>query len=467
MARWALALSRGDSCDPVVYVAARFIERHMLECKANGILVLSPEQVGPARPTATEQPNSRTRTRRILRRIPGVSRLARGWLRFQSLLSVRARSATLAREIEYIRQLVREQRIDVLLLAESSPDHGAAAYIEAGRREGIPVVTAPIEQGGAHHYAEGYLSAVSLSLARPINRIVAALYPHWVIAHKRHRLLRTEVPVLLALEWAGLAPPHPWQLVGNLEDMVAVDSEATFYFYMLEGVPAGQMTVVGRPEHDIMADVRNNRSLLRTSLDERLGLDPGRPLILSPLVQDHYLSGRPECDFQKYDEMADFWVRSLVETGWNVVLSLHPGHTFARDPRSWRYLEESGARIASDDIASLIPLCDIYAAAGSTTIQWAIACAKPVINYDIYRYGAPMAMYRGAPGVLSTQEKYGFTELLRRLTSDKEYHADIARRQSLCAEQWGVLDGRAAERLALLFRRLRGDRSGNPEALQD
>ncbi len=35
---------------------------------------------------------------------------------------------------------------------------------------------------------------------------------------------------------------------------------------------------------------------------------------------------------------------------------------------------------------SLVPLCSLYVASVSATIRWAIACGKPVVNYDVYRF---------------------------------------------------------------------------------
>ena len=43
-------------------------------------------------------------------------------------------------------------------------------------------------------------------------------------------------------------------------------------------------------------------------------------------------------------------------------------------------------RIAARKTSELVPLCDLYVASVSSTIRWAIACGKPVVNYDVYRY---------------------------------------------------------------------------------
>jgi hypothetical protein len=456
MARWAYSLKDLPQIEPIVYITSRQTDRHMDGCRERGITVLSKfsssAQDRPVlRSDGTAVESSATGSffqsvRRTLGRALSVIPFLGSYRR------IRLQMATMSAEIASAQDLIREHRIDVVVLAESTSDYGAPLFIEAAHRQGLPVITAPIEQASSHHYAETYSTASHLSLSRPWNRAVAGFYPRWVITHKGRQSVRAPAEPLLALEWSDLAPPNPWALVGNREDVVVVDSEASFHHYLGEGVPREMMTVVGRGEHDIMARILSDVAAQKAAFYDRLKLDPKRPLLLSPLVQEHYVSGRPQCDFQSYPEMVDFWVSSLgALTTHNIVVSLHPGHTFERDPKEWKYLEKQGITLCTEDLSTLIPLCDIYVAAGSTTVQWAVACGKPVVNYDVYRYETPMILYRSAPGVLSTQEQEEFVALLRRLTTDAVYSAQIARDQSRFAENWGKLDGGAGRRFAAVI----------------
>ena len=117
-----------------------------------------------------------------------------------------------------------------------------------------------------------------------------------------------------------------------------------------------------------------------------------------------------------------------------------------------QYIEQWGVKIARDNTAALIPLCDVYVASISATIQWAIACGKPVLNYDVYRYH--YNDYLGVDGVIAVEDREQFLAALRQLTGDPAYYREIAARQAGFAERWGKLDGRAGERLLQLFERL-------------
>ena len=63
--------------------------------------------------------------------------------------------------------------------------------------------------------------------------------------------------------------------------------------------------------------------------------------------------------------------------------------------------------------AELVPLCDVFVASISSTIRWAIACGKPVVNYDVYRYR--YTDFIGVEGVLTCEEQDEFVSVLRRL----------------------------------------------------
>ena len=145
-----------------------------------------------------------------------------------------------------------------------------------------------------------------------------------------------------------------------------------------------------------------------------------------------------------------FWVATLTErTDWNLVLRLHP-----RMPREqFAFLEEIGGRITDEDTAHLVPLCNLYVASVSATIRWAIACGKPVVNYDVYRFG--YTDYTGVPGVFTVNEKQAFVDIIQSLTNDPARLAAAAAAQDAVREQWGRFDGGAAVRfLALVDRKL-------------
>lgn len=102
----------------------------------------------------------------------------------------------------------------------------------------------------------------------------------------------------------------------------------------------------------------------------------------------------------------------------------------------------------------MVPACDIYVASISSTIRWAIACGKPVVNYDVYRYR--YTDFLRVPGVLATEEQDEFRRLVRRLIEDVDYRKEVADTQAGQSSYWGMLDGRVGDRVLDVVQRLCG-----------
>ncbi len=95
-----------------------------------------------------------------------------------------------------------------------------------------------------------------------------------------------------------------------------------------------------------------------------------------------------------------------------------------------------------------IGLCDLYVASISATIRWAIASGIPVINYDIYKFN--YQDYIGVQGVMTVFNFNDFSSALHMLTSDSDYLATLGAAQKKHAAEWGLIDGKFAERFHAL-----------------
>jgi hypothetical protein len=124
-----------------------------------------------------------------------------------------------------------------------------------------------------------------------------------------------------------------------------------------------------------------------------------------------------------------------------------------------RHIEGSNIRIAPRKTAHLVPLCDLYVASISSTIRWAIACGKPVINYDVYRYR--YTDFLSVPGVIATEERDEFQALIKRFADDKAYLTQIATQQRAVAGRWGRLDGNSSQRIVELLAAQAASKAGS------
>ena len=352
-----------------------------------------------------------------------------------------------------VKAFLRRVQAEVLILGGDMVGYDTAVYIQAAHALKIPamIVSSTMDNGQAQ--AESYFPDPKHSLRPLMNRFAGRLYPHWVRDWRGKKLIRMPWGRVLAMEWLGLAPPLPWVAGSGSADAIAVESEAMVQFYTAAGLPRRQLVNTGSLTDDMLAAAAQEAPARKAALCRELGLPADRPMLLSALPPDqlYMLGGRPQCDFQTYPALVEFWVRSLAALkGWNIVVLLHPSVPY----EDMRYIEDWGVKIARQPTAEVVPLCDLYVTSVSSTIRWAIACGKPVVNYDVYRYHYEGFMH--VKGVLYTEEQAGFEELLARLTTDSAFLQQIAQAQAQAAPDWGFLDGRTGQRMLHLLDSLIG-----------
>jgi glycosyltransferase involved in cell wall biosynthesis len=357
------------------------------------------------------------------------------------------------RQLQLARRTIEELRVDLLLLAEDNVEYGTGAFLRACRERGVPSVIVPYALAGPEEPAEVYWDQSPHRLHTLSNCFLAWMYPHWVHEHRGRKLVRLPARRALPIEWLKIGQPLPWVMNGSHADVLAVESQFMFNYYQRYGVPAEKMVITGALSDDTLKSHQDEAERTRQELCRELRLDPSKPILLCALPPVHSGSCRWGDDFAGYKEMLACWVDALERTvGWNLVLSLHPSMSYEH----WKHLErrrgDRGPRIARRDTAQLVPLCSLYVASISSTIRWAIACGKPVLNYDVYRFG--FTDFSSAPGVVTVEEKADFLKALLRFTSDKAYLEEIRARQRSCMHDWGTLDGQSARRLLDLFDQL-------------
>ena len=356
----------------------------------------------------------------------------------------------LTRAIADGRGLIRAHRPDVVLLGGNNPGYNTAGLIEGAHREGVPTVLVPSTMSNGLEEAEVYAGDPRYHVSNPPARLVASLFPHWTIEHKTHRLLRCPPGRALAMELLSLAPPQPWAFNSGFADAIAAESEAMIDYAASAGLPRDAMVLTGSPSDDAMARIRVQAKRLRAELYGDLGLASGRPMLLTALPPNFLYvdGGRPQCDFQDYEAIVKFWIDTLADQdNFNVVVALHPSVKID----TMRHIEAANVRIAARRTSELVPLCDLYVASVSSTIRWAIACGKPVINYDVYRYR--YTDFVNLEGVLVIEEQDEFRDTVKRLTSEPGELARLRECQKAAAPRWGFLDGHCSDRILQLLER--------------
>jgi hypothetical protein len=439
----ASRFQRTGEYEPRMYFANRYpgLQRDIERCAREQVSVIGDADSERAA-VAAQAGGSRRLRRAVAQRLPARALAMVG-------RSLPIELTKLSARIRQVRRMIRDEQAALLVLGGDIVHYDTAAFIKAAHEENIPAVVVAGWMVHQDENAEGFGYDPAYQCASWPNRAAALLYPRWSYVYKGRRLLRLPAARLLAREWLGIAPPKPWTLHSGHADAIAVESQATRAACLREGLPAAKIHVTGTINHDVMAAFLADAARRKSELCAELGLpEPERPLLVCALPPNEFYrpGGRPECDFTSHEQVVEFWIRTVTAAaGWNVVVSLHPSLLFEK----MQPLERFGARIARRHTAELVSLCDLFVASVSTTIQWATACGKPVINYDVYRYR--QHDYDEMGGMVMVEEQADFQDVVTRVTSNPTYRDELAAKQAACREHWGLLDGHAGDRLSALF----------------
>jgi len=443
LSRVARMLRDHPDFEPIVFFAERYpnLAKDVATCHREGIRCLDSEgeplEPMPATTAAPPLPPPRPSTvNRLLGKLPPELLV--------SAFAVPIWITGYRSSVHKAARILDRHRPWLLVLAEDNPGYLTSAYVAAGHDRGIASVIVPYTVATRREAAEAYYEVGSHSV-RGANRIVAALFPRWVHEHRERRLLRLPAGKLLALEALHLAPPEPWTYLSGSADVIAVESDRMERHYRREGLPPERLVRTGALYDDVLA--RNRAAALenRRAVLKDAGLVDDRPLVLCALPPDQFTCIRPGRELASQRELLEFLVETFRSIPANVIYRLHP-RTRAEE---MGFLRDLGARIIDRDTAELVPLCDVFVASVSATIRWAIACGKPVINYDMHRYR--YHDFDEAGGVVTVEDKADFPRVVREVV---ERRTAYAASQAQVAPDWANLDGHAGTRMAQLFERM-------------
>ena len=350
------------------------------------------------------------------------------------------------------RAILKQIKPSAIVVAEDGIA-GPMVLIAAARELGIPIVDLP--------YGHGTERDLEVSLERkqadnelqypegPEGAAITQHAPEWIKRGPFEGVLLFPSDYIVVLESAGVHFRHCWSVHGGLADRLMVESPRMLALYREEGIPEDKLALVGSVYGDFLLDSIAGDAAARAAFrqPQKIASAPTRILVSWP---PSYHSERAEhSEFPSYADMTRSffeWVRTLPDV--QLTVSLHPA--VSADDRAM--IAGLGVVTTDDYILSLIPRHDIYVTYFSSTIRWAIASGKPVINYDAYKIGLPI--YEAAPAVVTTTEMNEAKRVLGELVASDQAFAKLASQQVAVAPEWGILDARAMPRILAEIDRL-------------
>ncbi len=341
------------------------------------------------------------------------------------------------------------ERLDPAVLVVSEDGiSGSMPVLAAARRARIPLIDVPYGFGVRRDLEidldnkEARGERILLDESTRGARLLKRLAPQWVKAGAHAGALMYPVDYVLAAESLGMSVRDPWIIHGGSSDILCAESAQMEGVYLSEGVPKGKIRRTGSPYCDAIARAVAKIPAAREALRTARRITEGRTRILVSWPPSyHDVRGRFS-EFPTYTEMTRHfftWLRTLPDC--DLTVSLHP----AVSAVGRQAIEEAGLAPDERYVIDLIAQHDIFVTYFSSTIRWAIACGKPVVNYDAYRLS--LDVYDSAPGFVNAADFAQFQEALSRLVCVPGAFEALASRQSAVGEMWGTLDGRCNERI--------------------
>lgn len=360
-------------------------------------------------------------------------------------------------EIDYFQNLIQETQASLVVMAGDLVGYNTPEVVKAAHLAGRSCVIVPSTMSDGTEQAEAYYFDPQFSCTRWLNRVAGMIWPKWKKFHKGKWMVRLPAEQIMNRQILHLDPPLPWISSSSRADAIAVESLAMKDYYLRCGILSELLRETGSLANDNLAGVAQQKNILKSRLLDELGLDPRKKILLTALPPDflYMPGGRPECEFKNYQDLKKFWIQSLSQADqFNTVISLHPSVNI----EDFRDLENDHVKISSLSIVNLLPLCDVFVASVSSTIRWAITCAKPTINYDVYVYR--YTDFNAVKGVVYLDKSQDFVTTINKINSDAAYLSFLQNEIQSEAAQWGSLDGLEGKRMLELFEELIQKREG-------
>ncbi len=250
-----------------------------------------------------------------------------------------------------------------------------------------------------------------------------------------------EPSLLFALRAHGMLSGDPWEMGMGSSDIVCVDNVSTYRRYRANGVAEEKLRIVGDVAYDTLFQSYQGRQALRQMLVARGVLRPARPVLVLAM---------PQLGEQGTVAWGQHWqeVRSLMaqlgQTGCNLVISLHP----RANRQDYQFLERDyGAYLAPQPLSEILPMADLFVAANSSTLVWAVLCGVPSLVLDYL--GLDSSIFNHLHSLRFVPTRDGVAEAVREALEAP--HRGLAEDWEALSRE-AVFDGHVLDRYrALLF----------------
>lgn len=353
------------------------------------------------------------------------------------------------RRLREYEALLQRFEPDALILPEDVVGLVTPLIIKAGHSAGVPSLVLPYTIANQQEAFQSLKGQRNYRLSHPVNWLSGLLWPRWVMRQDGHAVIRLPAPYVVAHVLTGTSPPDPWMMNSGFANAIAVENAAMRDYYLQAGIPETKLRVVGAIYDDYLAGFLLEKERALGALRAELGIAGTRPLLVVGGCPDQTGSCPPGFEFADMAAFGAKLAEALRPLGdsYEILFRPHPNYL------EWgSVMEAAGIRATLVDTARLVALSDLYVAFGSATIRWAIACAVPTVNYDVFHYA--YGDFAGVGGVVNVDTYREFAAQLAALAPGAAAHATLRTAIAGSAGRWGMLDGGSVDRILGLLEEL-------------
>lgn len=341
--------------------------------------------------------------------------------------------------------LLKKNKITGINLISDLVQYDTALLIKSGNKLNINTVVTPLFFANHKEAAEFFGSDTRYHISKnQINLFLnSKILRKWVIYYKDVYLKRLSLSKIITKELLKISPENPWIVNSGNASVLAVESGVIKQKFSVE--LRQKIEVVGSVNLDIIYNTRINLDQNLYDLYNKYDFNFNKKIALIAIPPDVFTSRKGITSFNDYNELLKYWIDSIKYlTNYNVLISLHPsakiGEHSAVNFHEYKVLDQP--------LIEVIGLVDLFIASISATIQCAIVCGIPVVNFDVYRFNYDD--YLGIDGILYCDKPDIYLEKIR-LINDLYQYQIIKNNQLSHSKMWGILDGDGANRIIKLL----------------
>lgn len=337
-----------------------------------------------------------------------------------------------------IQALYKNFNIALLLVPEDGLG-GNHVLIKEFQDKQIPVMIVPYGFGSEKDYEDSIIQKHRCNTAVNTTTIEAAIvkdkFPKWVKQGNCAGNLFLEPCMILVREFFGYSPHNPWTVHGGSADYLLVESNKMMQHYLKEQLPPSKLIFCGTVYMDVIRKIIFENIDYQMAYEQSKKIEEGKTRILISWLPSYHEERGYLCEIPDYETLTTKvfnLLSSLPHT--KITLSFHPAVIKQFDSLS----EFQNIQVSNEYILTEIPKHDVFICCNSSTLRWATASAKPVVNYNFYHFSTDD--YNDIPGLVSVTKFEDFKRIISQLITDEYYYHSVAKAQKKVSSDWGIIE---------------------------